>query len=111
MRWYTIDELYPKDVERIVAAMETRGMRGSIDGLYYITLPAELLSDEQTAHAAECGPYIMAIEVEEEFLRLELLVRARGKMRCSCVHYAGPETRAWAMNHLDTIIRELDIQV
>lgn len=111
MRWYTIDELLPADVKRIAAAMDARGMRGPIDGLYYIDVPAELLSDEQTAHAAECGPHVMAVEVEDEFLRLELLVRARGKMRCSCVHYAGPEARAWAMNQLDAIIREQDIQV
>jgi len=111
MRWYTIDELPPADVKRLAAAMDARGMRGPIEGLYYLALPAGLLSEEQAAHAAECGPHVMALEVEDEFLRLELLVRARGKMRCSCVHYAGPEARGWAMNHLDALIRELDIQV
>ncbi|EPR42319.1 hypothetical protein dsx2_0246 [Desulfovibrio sp. X2] len=111
MRWYVVDELAAADVKRIVEALETRGLQSPIEGLYYLTVPEELLSEEQRAHAAECGPHVMALETEDEFLRLELLVRARGRMRCSCVHYASPEARSWAIDFLDAFIRELDIPV
>ncbi|EPR30435.1 hypothetical protein dsat_1575 [Alkalidesulfovibrio alkalitolerans DSM 16529] len=112
MRWYVIDELTREDASRIDQALSAReDMKSPLEGLYYLSVPHELLSEEQKAHADECGPHVMGLETDTDFVRLELLVRARGRMRCSCVHYASPEARAWAINYVDAFIRELDIPV
>ena len=44
-------------------------------------------------------------------LKLELLVRARGKIRCSCVSYATPAQREYIVDYLDAFIKEHDIAV
>ena len=115
MRIYAIEELYTADAKRIAKALTDRGLAGPLDGIFYLPVPPELYSDEQREHADECGPYIMALElverVEESDLRLELLVRARGKLRCSCIAYATPAQRTHMMDFLDRFIRELDISV
>ncbi|MGE4553865.1 MAG: hypothetical protein AB7D57_12190 [Desulfovibrionaceae bacterium] len=115
MRTYAIEDLYPADAERITAALADQGLAGPIEGIFYLPVPEELYSDEQREHAPECGPYIMALELvkraEQCELRLELLVRARGRLRCSCIAYATPAQRAQMMDFLDRFIRELDISV
>ena len=39
----------------------------------------------------------------------ELLVRARGRMRCECVHYASPELRDRMIVWLENLLVELGI--
>jgi hypothetical protein len=115
MRSYFIEELYPEQLAMLRRALDARGLSGGLEGIYYLPLPEELLTDVQRAHAGECGPHILALEavelVDEGALKLELLVRARGKLRCECVAYATPEQRAWAIAWLDDFIRQLDISV
>lgn len=115
MRIYAIEELYSTDAKRIAKALSEQGFAGPITGIFYLPVPEALYSEEQQRHAPECGPYIMALEltehVEQCAFRLELLVRARGKLRCSCIAYATPAQREYMMNFLDRFIRELDISV
>lgn len=111
MRNYTIDELEPEAVGRIAKALDSRGMNASMDGMYWLELPTALLSDLQREHAPQCGPFCLGIEVLEDGVQMELLVRARQILRCDCVAYATPEQRAYAMDELDRTLRELDIPV
>ncbi|MBF0480732.1 MAG: hypothetical protein HQK81_07640 [Desulfovibrionaceae bacterium] len=111
MRSYLIDELSAADLARITGALEARGYESPLDGVYYLPAPLDLLSEEQAAHAGECGPYVLILEAGEDFLRLELLVRGRGKLRCSCIAYAGPVLRELAIGLIDALIRECDIPV
>lgn len=109
MRSYFLDELYPEHLALLAQALAEKGMSGSLDGLFFLPVPEELLDAEQVEHMAECGPYALALEVGDEWARLEFLVRARGKLRCSCVRYANAGQRAYAMDWLDTLLRGLDI--
>jgi hypothetical protein len=115
MRTYLIDDLNDKDYKTIIGAFDELGLRGSIDGIYYLPLPEELLQGEQKTHLGECGPYFMALEVvespDQNSLRLELLVRARNKIRCSCVSYADPSQRKHMIEYLDQFIEELEVSV
>lgn len=113
MRCYLIEDLTGENLKRIESRLTELGLRGPLDGIYFLPVPEDLLSPEQAEHAGECGPHIMALEVLPDFgaLKLELLVRGRGRLRCSCVTYADAAQRTWAMDHLDTFIRELDIAV
>ena len=111
MRSYFIDELLPQDVARIEEALTLKGYAGGLSGIYFLPIPQELYNAEQVEHAAECGPYCLAIETGTDWLKLELLVRGRGKLRCSCIAYCEPEARNAMIDRLDKLIRELDIPV
>ncbi len=115
MRDYLIEDLQPGQLALICNALKARGLSGSLEGIFYLPLPDELLTETQRTHAAECGPHIFALEAldgpGEPALKLELLVRARGKLRCECVAYATPAQREYVMDFLDAFIRQLDIAV
>lgn len=124
MRLYVVNEIKEQDLERITDALEQRGMAASVERLYWLDVPEELLSPEQREHLESCGPFSMGLEAIDEFgqagrapgcegrmLALEMLVRSRNKLRCSCIAYATPEQRAYAIEFLDGLFRELDIPV
>lgn len=115
MRTYLIEDLTDTDYKTILKGFDELGFRGSIEGIYYLPMPEELLQGEQKAHLGECGPYFMALEAvdspDQNSLRLELLVRARNKIRCSCVSYATTAQRTHMMEYLDQFIEELEISV
>ncbi|MHC1751551.1 hypothetical protein [Humidesulfovibrio sp.] len=112
MRCYVIEDFYPEHLQKITAALTEKGFAGSLDGIFYLPLPQELLTETQREHAAECGPHICVLEViEEGALKLELLVRAQNKLRCECVFYATPAQREHIISSLDDLVRQLDISV
>lgn len=112
MRNYLIEDFYPEHLEKVVAQLTAKGFAGSLDGIFYLPVPPNLLTKEQRAHAEECGPHIFVLEVlDESSLKLELLVRAQKKLRCECVMYATAAQREHIITYLDEFIRQLDISV
>ncbi|MUM78247.1 hypothetical protein GKC30_11425 [Pseudodesulfovibrio sp. F-1] len=115
MRTYVIEDLYDADYERILKTLDELNLRSQIEGMYYLPLPVDLLQPEQRDHLNQCGPYFMALETvchpAGNQLRLELLVRARSKLRCSCVCYATASQRKHMIEYLDQFIEELEIAV
>lgn len=118
MRSYLIEDLFEGDIEKIVAALNEMKLNGPLEGIYYLPMPEEVLQPEQKEHLGECGPYFMALEIvegpsdmSESQLKLELLVRGRNKMRCSCISYATPPQRKHMIDYLDQFIEELEISV
>lgn len=115
MRSYVVEDLTRESADKIEEKLKALGYAGSMDSIYYVPVSDDLLTDEQREHMDECGPYMTALEIIDRLdsveLKLELLVRARGRMRCSCVAYASPEVRNSRIDWLDTLIRELDIPV
>ena len=118
MRSYLIEDLVEDDFKKIAGALNELELLGPLEGIYYLPLPEELLQQEQQAHLGECGPYFMALELvdgasemSECQVKLELLVRARNKIRCSCVSYATSPQRRHMIEYLDQFIEELEISV
>lgn len=118
MRSYILEDLSEDDLKKIAASLDEMQLRGPLDGIYYLPLPEDLFQAEQNAHKDDCGPYFMALELvsgpsemSECHVRLELLVRARNKIRCSCVTYATPEQRRHMIDYLDQFLDELGIEV
>ena len=71
-------------------------------------LAAEVLNGVQRAHTA-CQPFYFAIELVEERLALELLVRTKNLIRCDCIGYASSDQRIWIMEVVDAIFEKLGI--
>ena len=115
MRTYLIEDIYEDDYAKIVKALDEIKVNGPLEGIYYLPMPEELLVQEQKDHLGECGPYFMALEtvkgISESSLKLELLVRGRNKIRCSCVTYATADQRNHMIEYLDRFIGDLGVLV
>ena len=82
-----IDELSPMERDNIDSYLNRTLQKGPMIGLYWLELPADLLSPIQHEHAS-CGPFNIGIEVEKSSVRFELLVRSTSNLHCKCTHYA-----------------------
>ena len=111
MRSYVIEEIHPDSVRRLCAYLEREGYKGPIEDIYWFELPRELYTQGQEEHRGDCGPYFLSLETGASWIKLELLIRARSRLRCSCIAYATPEQRARFIDWLDSVLRNLDISV
>jgi len=111
MRSYLIEELTDEDMASIKARLSEKGFKGALDDIYFIPFPREMLNDEQVEHLGECGPYVLVLETGPHTLKMELLVRGKGRLRCSCISYCTPDQRNQMIDFLDNFVRELDIPV
>ena len=109
MRSYVLDEFMPGELARIANRLEEMELFAGMEGLYWLPVPPELLTPLQREHERECGPYVLALEILDEALRLELLVRARNRLRCDCVAYAEPELVQRMIAYLHALLDELKI--
>lgn len=104
MRTYTIDELDTNTLRHLEEYLTEAGLTSGIEKLYWLPLTASQLAPIQKEHEESCGPHCLALEVLDDGVRLELLVRAKGRMRCECIQYALPETQQLMMQQLDELI-------
>jgi hypothetical protein len=108
MKQYVIDEIRPEDYHKIKQYLDASYGPVEMDGIYWIPLSAEVLSEVQRAHT-DCQPFYFAIELEEKRFALELLVRTKNRIRCACIGYASRDQRIWIMEAVDAIFEKLDI--
>ena len=105
MRQIVIDELSPMERDNIDSYLKRTLQRGPMIGLYWITLPSDLYSAAQQGHD-DHGPFHMAVEVEQDKVRFELLVRSETNLHCSCIAYASPVQRQFVLDIIDRMIEE-----
>lgn len=109
MRVYLVEDLPPELCRRLADFAVERGYASSLEGLFWLPVPESLWSSLQREHAARCGPYAVSLEIGEDFLRLELLVRARNRLHCDCVAPANSDTRQALIDHLEGLIAECNL--
>jgi hypothetical protein len=109
MRWYGIDELDAADTEKLRKNLTDMELASGVDGLFWLPIPEAMLSALQREHGEHCGPYVMGLEVEKDSLRLELLVRARGRIHCNCVAYADSRLQQYMFAWLENLLKDLHI--
>lgn len=110
MKQYVIDELKPQESDTIGDYLAQHAQPAGVDGLYWLPIAEELLSEEQLAHEA-CKPFAFALELLRDRLVCELLVRTRSRVRCSCIAYANHNQREWLIETIDAILDKLGINV
>jgi hypothetical protein len=108
MKHYVIDELRPRDYELVKKHLEEHLDASCVEGIYWIPLKEDLLTDLQAAHA-ECGPFFFAVALEPDQLSCELLVRTREKLQCDCMAYATEKQRNWIIGWADRIFSQLGL--
>jgi hypothetical protein len=109
MKQYVIDELRRKDYELIKAYMEEKFLSSDVDGIYWIQLDGEILTQMQREHAG-CQPFYFAVDLKHDLITFEMLIRTQNRMRCSCMGYATDTQRNWLIRLADAMFDELGIK-
>ncbi len=108
MKQYVIDELRPGEHEKLKAYLEANYAVPGVDGLYWIPVAPELLTETQKSHS-DCQPFYFALELLPDRLACELLVRTNQRIRCQCIRYATASQRDWLFEVVDAIFERLEI--
>jgi hypothetical protein len=108
MKQYVIDELRPAEHEALKKYLDHNFEPAGMDGIYWIPVATEVLSDTQLRHA-ECRPHYLALDLDPDRLACELLVRTKNRMRCDCIQYATRTQRNWAIELIDNMFKSLKI--
>jgi hypothetical protein len=109
MRQYVIDEIRKAEMERVRPYLVERTQTTGMTDIFWLALPEDLLSPGQWEHP-DCGPFYLAIEVGQDFVKFEFLVRARNKFRCDCIQYATPDQEAFLLQFAHTLIDDLELK-
>jgi hypothetical protein len=108
MKHYLIDELRPQDYDKIKTALDKRLEASGVEGLYWLEVKSDLLTDPQAAHT-DCRPFYFAICLEPDRLSCELLIRTRQSIRCDCMAYATERQRNWLIQWADGLFEQLGL--
>ena len=109
MKQYVIDELRPQDHAQIKAYLKQQFGLPEMESVYWVPLSPSLLNPVQAQHTA-CEPFYIALELEEDRLVCELLVRTKARVRCDCIGYATAKQRNWLIELVDAIFEKLVLQ-
>ena len=108
MKQYVIDELRAADYKALKTYLEEHYGPAAMDGIYWIPVENGLLTDIQKAHR-ECQPHYIAVDLDENRLACELLVRTKIRMRCDCINYTTEKQRSWLIALIDHIFNQLKL--
>ncbi len=108
MKQYIIDELRPGEYEKIKTYLDENVGFSKMNGIYWIQLDENILTDIQAKHK-ECQPFYFAIEIEPDRVSCELLVRSRSTIKCNCTSYATESQRNWIIQFADVMFEKLEI--
>lgn len=108
MKQYVIDELRPEDYHKVRRYLDDHYGPVEMGAIYWVPLAEEVLSEIQQQHT-DCQPFYVAIELQQDQLALELLVRTKRRVRCACIGYATANQWNWMVGLVDTIFQRLGI--
>ncbi|MFZ5453264.1 MAG: hypothetical protein ACOZF2_15505 [Thermodesulfobacteriota bacterium] len=109
MRQYHLDEISRNDIPRIRDYLQEHALASSLDGIWWVDLPEDLLSPEQFAHP-DCRPFRFAVELGDNFVRFEFLIRSQQTMRCTCIGYATRQQRDYIFAFADRLVEDLALK-
>jgi hypothetical protein len=108
MKQYVIDELRAKDYSALKNYLARHFVADPMDGIYWIPIDSEILTETQKRHR-DCRPHYFAVELDENRMACELLVRTQNIIRCDCIRYATETQRNWLIALIDHILNQLEI--
>jgi len=109
MKEYVIDELRPIDYKLVKAYLEENFSSSDVDGIYWIQLDQNILTEIQMEHT-NCQPFYFAVELKPDLIIFELLIRTKKRIRCDCMGYATEKQRNWLIRLADSIFDTLEIK-
>lgn len=109
MRQYLLDEISRKDIPRIRDYLGERAQSSGLADIWWVDLNDDLLSADQFEHR-DCAPFRFAVELGDDFVRFEFLIRSQKTLRCSCIDYATRQQRDFIMAFADRLVDELELR-
>ena len=109
MRHLLFDEISSSDMERLEKHLQQHAEAGPIDQVYFVEFPDDLLAGDQRIHE-NCRPYCFALETGKSWIKIELLVRSRNTLHCSCIQYTNREQTDFILRFSERLIRECDLR-
>ena len=109
MRQYLLDEISRPDIPRVRDYLQDHALASSLEDLWWVDLPEDLLSPEQFAHP-DCRPFRFAVELGDNFLRFEFLIRSEQTMRCACIGYATRQQSDFILAFADRLVEDLALK-
>lgn len=109
MRQYLLDEIARNDLPRVREYLNEHAAASRLADIWWVDLPEDLLSPEQFEHQ-NCRPFRFAVEVGEDFVRFELLIRSEQTMRCACIDYATRQQRDFILAYADRLVEDLALR-
>ncbi|MBF0225825.1 MAG: hypothetical protein HQK76_10250 [Desulfobacterales bacterium] len=108
MKQYVIDEIRLNDYKKLKEYFNKNYKQTSPIGIYWIPLEESILTEEQKKHT-NCQPLYFALDITENQISSEFLIRSPNTLKCNCIAYASEYQRNWLINHIDSILNELEI--
>lgn len=108
MRQFLVDEIPHRQMEEIEGYLKEKTVAAGLEKIFWLEIPGNLLSPIQYEHKG-CGPHYLAIELGQDFLKFEFLVRSRKRLRCDCVKYVSPAQETFLLNFAQTLIQTLGL--
>ena len=109
MRQYHLDEIARIDIPRVREYLNQHAVAARLEDIWWVDLPEDLLSPEQFSHP-DCRPFRFAVELGDDFVRFEFLIRSRETMRCACIGYATRQQRDFILAFADRLVEELALR-
>ena len=109
MRQYVVDQLTPDDYRKLRSHFEETYGKPDFETLFWLPIETFSMSEIQQTHI-DCQPYFVAVDLQEDQLVCELLVRTKNKMRCDCMGYATELQRNTIIDLIDSLLDELGIR-
>jgi len=109
MKQYVVDELRLSDYEKIKEYLVKHFGAAEMGNIYWLPIDEKLYSKAQSEHK-DCHPLFFTIQLEENLIAAELLVRTKQRIRCECIKYANMAQMNWLINIIDSIFEKLEIK-
>jgi hypothetical protein len=109
MRQYLLDEITRKDIPRVREYLNQHARAAGLEDIWWVDLQEDLLSPEQFSHR-DCQPFRFAVELGQNFVRFEFLIRSLQTMRCSCIGYATRQQRDFILAFADRLVEDLALR-
>lgn len=109
MRQYVLDEISRSDIPRVRDYLNEHAQAARLEEIWWVDLPEDLLSPEQFSHQ-DCRPFRFAVELGDNFVRFEFLIRSQQTMRCTCIGYTTRVQRDFIMAFADRMIEDLALR-
>ena len=98
------DQISLQALENVENKLTSLGLASSIPGIFWLPISNEFLTETQKEHAKDCGPYMLAVEITDNSLILETLVRASNRLHCNCMEPALPALLEHMTDYLNSLL-------
>jgi len=109
MRAYLIDEIPHSDMEKITDFLQKNAINSNLDQIFWVRIPEDLLSGAQFSHH-ECRPFAFAVELGDDWVKLEFLIRSQPNIRCDCSGYCNAQQMDFVIKFAHNMLDRLKIR-